>query len=68
MNIFEAFESRISRRAFLQKQVDQATLEKILTSANRSPSYMNTQPWEVYAVAGEVKDKLANKLFSDIAL
>jgi nitroreductase len=67
MDIFEAFESRISRRDFLQKQVDQATLEKILTSANRSPSYMNTQPWEVYAVAGEAKDRLAKKLFSDIA-
>jgi nitroreductase len=67
MDVFEAFESRMSRRAFLQKQVDRTTLEKILNIANRSPSYMNTQPWEVYAVAGEEKDKLARKLFSDIS-
>ena len=67
MDVFDAFESRVSRRAFLQKQVDQAKLEKILNIANRSPSYMNTQPWELYVVAGEEKDKLARKLFSDIS-
>jgi nitroreductase len=67
MDVFDAFESRVSRRAFLQKQVDQAKLEKILNIANRSPSYMNTQPWELYVVAGEEKDKLGRKLFSDIS-
>jgi nitroreductase len=66
MDVFEALESRTSRRAFLQKQVDQGTLEKIVSSANRSPSYMNTQPWELYVIAGEEKDKLARKLSSDI--
>ena len=67
MEFFEAMESRMSRRAFLQKQVHQATLEKIFNLANRSPSYMNTQPWELFAVAGEEKDKLARRLFSDIS-
>jgi hypothetical protein len=67
MDFVEAFESRGSRRAFLRKQVDQTTLEKILTVANRCPSYMNTQPWELYVVAGKEKDKLANRLFSDIS-
>jgi nitroreductase len=28
---------------------------------------MNTQPWEVYAVAGQEKERLAKKLFSDIS-
>jgi len=67
MDFFEAFESRSSQRAFLQKQVDPAKLEKILKIANRSPSYMNTQPWELYIVAGKERDKLAEKLFSDIS-
>jgi nitroreductase len=67
MEIFEAMESRMSRRAFLPKEVSQATLEKLLSIANRSPSYMNTQPWEVYAVGGEEKEKLAQRLFSDIS-
>lgn len=67
MEIFETMESRMSRRVFLRKEVDQATLEKLLRSANRSPSYMNTQPWEIHAVAGQEKEKLAKKLFSDIS-
>lgn len=67
MDAFEAFESRTSRRAFLPRQVDQGTLEKIVNVANRSPSYMNTQPWELYVLTGEEKDKLAGKLSSDIS-
>lgn len=66
MDVSKAFESRISRRAFLKKEVDRATLEKILKLANRSPSYMNTQPWEVFVTSGKEKEKLAEKLFSDI--
>ncbi|HVN24845.1 MAG TPA: nitroreductase [Syntrophorhabdales bacterium] len=66
MDVLEAMESRTSRRAFLRKQVDQGTLERIVKSANRSPSYMNTQPWELYVVGGKVKDALAGKLSSDI--
>src|SRR3990172_7891933 len=67
METFEAMESRMSRRFFLEKEVDQATLEKLLRAAHRSPSYMNTQPWEVYVVAGQEKERLAKKLFSDIS-
>jgi nitroreductase len=67
MDINEAFESRVSRRAFLQKQVEQETLEKILRMANRAPSYMNTQPWEIFVAAGEEKNKLAQRLSSDIS-
>ena len=67
MDFFEALESRACRRAFLQKQIDQGTLEKIVNSANRSPSYMNTQPWELYVLSGEEKDRLAGQLSSDIA-
>jgi nitroreductase len=67
MDFVEALETRGSRRAFLKKQIDQATVEKIVTVANRCPSYMNTQPWELYIVAGKEKNELANRLFSDIS-
>jgi nitroreductase len=67
MDIFESFESRVSRRAFLPKQVDQAKLKKILAISNRCPSYMNTQPWELYVVTGAEKDTLAKKLYDDIS-
>jgi len=46
MDFIEAVESRISRRGFAEKN-EKTTLEKILRTANRCPSYMNTQPWEV---------------------
>ena len=67
MDFFKAMESRISRRAFLPKKVEKATLEKILGIANRCPSYMNTQPWEVFVVTGGKKEKLAKKLYEQIS-
>jgi len=67
MDLYKAFESRTSRRAFLDREVDQSTLDKIIAAANRAPSYMNTQPWEIYVVAGEKREKLAKKLYSDIS-
>ena len=67
MDIVETMEGRISRRAFLPKKVEKATLEKILRTANRCPSYMNTQPWEVFVVTGEKKDNLARKLYEQVS-
>jgi hypothetical protein len=45
VEFFECIESRKSCRAFLSKDVDKRTLERALRAANRSPSYMNSQPW-----------------------
>jgi len=56
MDIFQCIEGRKSYRAFTQKKVEKGVLEKILRAANRSPSYRNTQPWEVFVVAGERKE------------
>ena len=63
MELFEAMESRGSRRGFLSKKVEKATLDKILRATNSAPSYMNTQPWEVFVVTGEKKENLAKKLY-----
>jgi nitroreductase len=63
MEVFEALESRMSRRGFFPKKVEKATLEKILKAVNRSPSYMNTQPWEVFVASGVKKENLAKKLY-----
>jgi len=67
MDFFETMESRISRRAFLPKKVEKTTLEGILRAANRSPSYMNTQPWEVFVVTGKKKEALAKKLYEQVS-
>ncbi len=63
MDFFDCIESRKSSRAFLPKDVDKATLERVLKAANRSPSYMNSQPWEIFVVAGDKKTILAQRLF-----
>ncbi|MEE9610887.1 MAG: nitroreductase [Desulfatiglandales bacterium] len=63
MEFFECLGQRRSYRVFFQKDVDKGVMEKVLKAANRSPSYKNTQPWEVFVVAGEKRDALAKKLF-----
>jgi nitroreductase len=63
MDLFQCLNERRSCRAFLKKEVKREVLERILAVANRSPSYMNTQPWEVFLVTGETKEALAAKLY-----
>ncbi len=65
MELYKCLQSRKSFRSFIPRKVEKSILEKVLEAANRSPSYMNTQPWEVFVVAGEKKDVLAQKLFDE---
>jgi len=65
MELYQCIEVRRSFRSFVPKAVNKRTLTKVLEAANRSPSYMNTQPWEVFVVAGEKKDILAKKLLEE---
>ena len=58
MNVIEALNSRTSIRAFKSDPVGRETILKILEAATRSPSWANTQPWEVYVAAGEALNRL----------
>lgn len=62
MEIYEALISRRSTRAFRPDPVPRETLETILAAAQRSPSYMNTQPWEIAVVTGKQRDELSRIL------
>ncbi len=53
MNVTEAVASRRSVREFLDKPVDRALLERILTKAQNAPSGGNTQPWNAIMATGE---------------
>ncbi len=63
MDFFTCIETRRSSRAFEVRDVDKEILERILQAANRCPSYMNTQPWEVFVVTGNKKKYLSQKLY-----
>lgn len=58
MNVIEALNSRYTCRAFKQAPVAMDTVLKILDAANRTPSWGNTQPWNLYIAAGEVLEYL----------
>jgi nitroreductase len=60
MDIIEGIESRRSIRAFKDTPIPEEILNKILKAASNSPSYTNTQPWEVAVVCGEKKEELSS--------
>ena len=66
MELIEGIETRRSLRAFRSTPVAKGVLEKILAAAAKSPSYTNTQPWEVAVVCGEKKEELS-RVLSDLA-
>ena len=58
MDIVEAIRARKSVRGFKPDPVPREVLRDVLEVARRAPSAMNTQPWEVDVVAGDVLDSI----------
>lgn len=63
MELLEGITTRRSIRAFKPTPVPEAVLRRILEVASRSPSYTNTQPWEVAVVTGRKKEELSKILY-----
>ena len=59
-----AITSRRSLRAFLPTPVAREDLEQILQVAGRAPSGTNTQPWKVYVLQGERKQRLSSAILA----
>ena len=57
MKTSEAIRSRISVRAFTDQSVGDGTIREILDIARRAPSGGNLQPWLVYVLNGDVRDR-----------
>ncbi len=53
---------RMSVRAFLPQPVPRQTLLSLLQLASRAPSGTNTQPWKVYVLQGDSRDRLVKKV------
>ena len=62
-----AISSRRSIRAFLPKPVAREDVEAILEVAARAPSGTNTQPWKVYVLTGEAKERLSAAILAAYA-
>lgn len=58
MELVEAIKTRKSIRAFLPRPVARSVLADILELAARSPSWRNTQPWEVAVIGGDIMDEV----------
>lgn len=68
MDVIEAIKVRKSIRGFKKDPVPREVIQKILETAVRSPSGMNTQPWEFVVAGGKVLDQIreeTGKLFSE---
>ena len=59
--------ARHSCRAFLDNPVDRGTIERLLTLAQRTPSWCNTQPWQVILTSGDATRRLAAGLSDQAA-
>jgi nitroreductase len=58
MNVSEAIKARRSMRAFKPDAVDRKTMLDILATAQYTPSWANSQPWEVFVAEGETLKRI----------
>jgi len=58
MDVGDALRARRTVRAFLSRPVPHETLETILSDALHTPSWANTQPWEVFVAGGDVFERI----------
>ena len=58
MNVSEALRARHSCRAFSPDPVETHTLLSVLNDALYSPSWANSQPWEIFIACGDVLKKI----------
>ena len=59
-----AITSRRSIRAFLPTPIAREDIEQLLRVAARAPSGTNTQPWKVYVLSGEKKQRLTQQILA----
>lgn len=68
VNSFEALlGDRFSCRAFLPEPLDDQVLDRLFSMAQRTPSWCNTQPWEVDLLGGEELASFGKSLREHVA-
>ena len=71
MKVTDALKERRSVRAFLPTPVEEEKLTAIFEAAARTPSWANSQPWELFVATGEtlarIKESYIEKYASGVA-
>ncbi|MCE5194516.1 MAG: nitroreductase [Nitrospiraceae bacterium] len=62
MDTIECVKTRLSVRRFKPEPVSKNMLFEIIDAARHSPSYKNSQPWEIIIVSGKKKEELSKLL------
>jgi len=63
----ELLGERYSCRAFLPQEVPREIIEHVLTTAQRTASWCNSQPWQVLIASGEAKERFRKLIYADAA-
>ena len=58
MDVLDALHLRYTVRSFKADPVSSETLHKIFEAALHTPSWANTQPWEIFVAGGDVLNRL----------
>ena len=66
MELEKIINGRHSTRAFLDKPIPKATIEKLLTLSTKAPSAINLQPWEFTVVMGKERQRLSRVLLKSM--
>jgi nitroreductase len=62
MELLDGIKTRRSYRAYKNTPIPSEVMDGVLEAAGRSPSFTNTQPWEIAVVSGGKKDDLSRIL------
>jgi nitroreductase len=63
----ELLDERYSCRAYRPDPVPRPTIDRILTAAQRTASWCNSQPWQVVVASGEAKEKFRKLIHAEAA-
>ena len=63
----ELLSERYSCRAFRSDPVPRASIERILTAAQKTASWCNSQPWQVLIASGEAKERFRKLIYAEAA-
>ena len=63
----ELLNERYSVRAFLPRPVPRTMIEHVLTVAQRTASWCNSQPWQVIIASGEAKETFRKLIYAEAA-